>query len=177
MSKRFIVLACMILAAAATRILPHPPNIAPITAVALFSGAYLSDRRLAFLVPLTALFLSDLILGFHNQMWVVYGTFALVVCIGFLLRRRWTPLAIAGAALASSILFFITSNFGEWALGSLYPKTAQGVLACFVAAIPFLQNSLVGDAMYSTVLFGGFALFERWWPALREPNPLRQSVA
>ena len=178
MSKpRFLVLACMILAAAASRLLPHPPNVASITAVALFGGAYLSDRRLAFFIPLTALFLSDLILGFYSHMWVVYGSFALVVCVGFLLRMRRTPLAIAGAALASSILFFVITNFAVWVFGSLYPKTMQGLLACYLAAIPFFQNTLLGDALYSTVLFGGFALVERWWPALREPTLLqRQSV-
>lgn len=178
MSKaRFLVLACMILAAAASRLLPHPPNVASITAVALFGGAYLSDRRWALLVPLTALFLSDLILGFYSHMWVVYGSFALVVCVGLLLRRRRTPLAIAAATLASSILFFVITNFSVWALGSLYPRTMQGLLACYVAAIPFFQNSLFGDALYSTVLFGGFALFERWWPALREPASAAAAVS
>lgn len=178
MSKsRFVVLACMILAAAASRLLPHPPNVASITAVALFGGAYLTDKRLAFLVPMTALFLSDLVLGLYSHMEVIYGSFALVVCIGLLLRRRRTPLAIAGAALASSILFFVITNFGVWVFGSLYPKTMEGFLACYVAAIPFFQNTLVGDALYTAALFGGFALAERWWPALREPTLVQpQSV-
>src|SRR5687768_3393633 len=106
MSKpRFWVLVCMILAAAASRLIPHPPNAASITAVALFGGAYLSDKRLAFLVPIAALFLSDLVLGLYGHMEVVYGSFALVVCIGLLLRKRRSPFTIAGAALASSILF------------------------------------------------------------------------
>ena len=171
---RFAVVACMILAAAASRLIPHPPNVASVTAVALFGGAYLSDRRLAFLVPLTALFLSDLVLGFYSHMWVVYGSFALVVCVGFLLRIRRGPIAIAGAALASSILFFVITNFGVWVFGSLYPKTMQGLLGCYLAAIPFFQNTLMGDAVYSTVLFGGFALAERWWPALREPTLMQR---
>lgn len=174
---RFFVLACMIFAAAGTRLVPHPPNLASITAVALFGGAYLSNRRLAFFIPLAALLLSDLVLGFYGGMWVVYGTFSLVVCVGLVLRKRRTPLAIAGAALVSSILFFVITNFAVWARGSLYPTTIQGLLACYVAAIPFFQNTLLGDALYSTVLFGGFALFERWWPALREPRLLqRRSV-
>ena len=174
MSKpRFVVLVCLILAAAASRLIPHPPNAASITAVALFGGAYLSDKRLAFLVPIAALFLSDLVLGLYSHMEVVYGSFALVVCIGLLLRRKRTPLAIGGATLASSTLFFVVTNFGVWLFGSLYPKTMEGLFVCYVAAIPFFQNTLLGDALYTVALFGGFALAERWWPALREPRLVR----
>src|SRR5205085_7403433 len=115
MSKpRITVLVCMIIAAAASRLIPHPPNMASIAAVALFGGAYLPDKRLAFLVPLAALFLSDLGLGLYSHMEIIYGSFALLVCIGLLLRRKRTPLRIAGAALLSSLLFFVISNFGVW---------------------------------------------------------------
>lgn len=167
-TPRFVVLLVMILAAAASRLIPHPPNVASITAVALFGGAYLTDKRLAFVVPLAALFVSDLILGFYSHMEIVYGSFALVVCIGFWIQRNRSALRIAGAALASSILFFVLTNFGVWAFGSLYPKTAAGLLTCYVAAIPFFQNTLAGDALYTTVLFGGFALAEKLFPILRE---------
>ena len=108
-------------------------------------------------------------LGLYGHMEIVYGSFALVVCVGLLLRKRRSPLRIAGAALASSMLFFINTNFGVWAFGSLYPKTAAGLLTCYVAAIPFFQNTLAGDALYTAVLFGGFALAERLFPVLREP--------
>src|SRR5215470_3185154 len=165
---RLMVLVCMILAAAASRLIPHPPNVASITAVALFGGAYLSDKRLAFLVPIAALLLSDFILGFYGHMEIVYGSFALVVCIGLWLRRRRSALRIASAALAGSILFFIITNFGVWVLDSLYPKTMAGLAACYIAAIPFFQNTLMGDALYTAVLFGGFALAEKWFPVLRE---------
>jgi hypothetical protein len=167
----------MILAAAASRLIPHPPNMASITAVALFGGAYLSDKRLAFLVPLAALFLSDLILGLYAHMEIVYGSFALVVCIGLLLRRKRTTVRVAGAALLSSILFFVITNFGVWAFGSLYPKTTAGLVACYVAAVPFFQNTLAGDALYTAVLFGGFALAERRVPALRERGTLQPQSA
>src|SRR5689334_1431635 len=166
--QRLVVLICLIFAAAASRLIPHPPNMTSIMAVALFGGAYLSDKRLAFLVPFAALLLSDFVLGFYGHMEVVYGSFALVVCIGLLLRKRRSPLRIAGAALASSILFFIITNFGVWAFGSLYPKTMAGLAACYVAAIPFFQNTLIGDALYTAVLFGSFALAERAFPVLRE---------
>jgi hypothetical protein len=167
-TPRFVVLILMILAAVASRLIPHPPNMASVTAVALFGGAYLSDKRLAFLVPLMALFLSDLVLGLYSHMEIVYGSFALIVCIGLLLRQRRTPLRIAGAALLSSILFFVITNFGVWAFDSFYPKTLAGLVTCYAAAVPFFRNTLAGDALYTSVLFGGFALAERWVPALRE---------
>jgi len=175
---RLFVLVGMILAAAASRLIPHPPNFAPIGAMALFGGACFASRLAAFVVPLAAMFLSDLAiglltgnlsLGLHRLIPVVYGSFALIVCLGFWLRSRRTVVPIAGAALASSVLFFVLTNFGVWALGSWYPKTWEGLVACYVAAIPFFHNTLVGDAVYTTVLFGGLALAEKGLPALREP--------
>ena len=98
LKPRLMLVATMILAAAASRLLPHPPNMTPVTAIALFGGATLSDKRLAFVVTLGALFLSDLVLGFHNQMLAVYGSFSLVVCLGLWLQSRRSAFTIAGAA-------------------------------------------------------------------------------
>lgn len=174
---RFVVLVGMILAAAASRLIPHPPNFAPIGALALFGGACFTSKRVAFLVPLAAMLLSDLgigvlsgdlSLGLHALIPVVYGSFALIVCLGFWLRRRRNAVPIAGAALASSVTFFVLTNLGVWSLGSWYPKTWDGLVACYVAAIPFFHNTLLGDAVYVTVLFGGLALAEKGWPVLRE---------
>src|SRR6266542_1156128 len=149
MSKsRLLVVVLIILAAAASRLIPHPPNLASITAVALFGGAYLTDKRLALIVPLAALLLSDLVLGFYSHIEIVYGSFLLVVCLGFLLQRKRSALRIAGAALASSLVFFVVTNFGVWAFGSLYPKTAAGLLTCYIAAITFFQNTLAGRALH-----------------------------
>ena len=168
---RFLVLGGMILAAAACRLIPHPPNFWPMTAMALFGGACFVEKRWAFVVPLAALLLSDLVIGFHGVMPAVYGSVALIVCLGFWLRGRRTVVPIAGAALVSTLLFFVVTNFGVWALQSMYPKTFAGLLACYVAALPFLGNTLLGDAAYTVVLFGGLALAEKWLPALREPLP------
>jgi hypothetical protein len=110
-------------------------------------------------------------------MGIVYGCFALIVCIGLRLHRQRTPLRIAGSALLSSVLFFVITNFGVWAFGSLYPKTVAGLIVCYAAAVPFFQNTLVGDALYTAALFGGFALAERWIPALRERGVLSAQAA
>ncbi len=168
LKSRWTVLVAMILAAALSRLIPHPPNLTAVSAVALFGGAYLPDRRMAFAVPLAALFLSDLVLGFYPHMEVVYLSFALIVGIGQWLRSNRSTPRIAGAALASSVLFFITTNLGVWAFGSFYPKTFEGLTACYVAAIPYFGGTVTGDLLYTAVLFGGFTLLERRFVWLRE---------
>lgn len=169
-SPRFAIIAGLILAAAASRLLPHPPNFTPVGAVALFGGACLADRRLAFLVPLAAMFMSDLVLGLHRGMPVVYLCFALMVCLGFRLRCHRRPLPVTAAAVAGALLFYLVTNFAVWSHGKLYPLTLDGLAACYVAALPFLQNMLLGNLGYAALLFGGLALAERQFPTVREPQ-------
>ncbi len=160
-TARPFVVPALIAIAALSRLLPHPPNATPIAAMALFGGAYLTDRRLALLIPLAAMLLSDLLLGLHSLLPVVYGAFVLTVLLGRWLRGRITPPRVAAATLASSVLFFVVTNFAVWAWGGLYPKTPAGLAEAYIAAIPFFRNTLVGDAVYTVVLFGGYALLER----------------
>jgi len=168
-NPRLAALITIVVGAALLRLAPHPPNLTPITAVALFGGAYFSDKRLALLAPLAALFLSDLFIAFHHQMPVVYGSFAVIVGIGLWLQRRRTAVRIAAAALASSVVFFVLTNFGLWATTSYYPHTFDGLVACYIAAIPWFRNTVVGDLFYTAILFGGFALLERRFAVLRQP--------
>jgi len=170
---RLAALFSAIVAAAALRLVPHPPNFSPIDAMALFSGAYLGRRWVAFAAPLAALFLSDLVLGFYHGMATVYATVALVVAIGWSLSSRRTPLRIAGAAVAGSVTFFLITNFGMWLFSGFYPLTSAGLAACYVAAIPFFQTTVAADLVYAGLLFGGFALAEHFLPRLRagEPQP------
>jgi len=167
---RLAAILTAIFVAAALRLVPHPPNFTPIGAMALFGGAYFGRRVLAFAAPLGALLLSDAAIGFHSGMPYVYGSVALIVLIGWVVAKRMAPLTIAAAALASSVLFFAVTNFGTWATGELYPPSLAGLAACYVAAIPFFQNTLAGDLLYSALLFGGFALLERRLPALCAPE-------
>ena len=151
--------------AAISRLVPHPPNFSPI---AVFGGAQFADKRAAFFVPLAAMFLSDLIIGLHALIPVIYGSFALIVCLGFWVRRRPGVLRIASAAIIGACLFYATTNFGVWAFGTMYPKTFTGLVDCYAAALPFFQNSLLSDLFYSAVLFGGLAMAENYFPRLRE---------
>ena len=173
LSPRLIAIVSAIFLAALLRLLPHPPNFSPIAAMALFSGAFLPRRGLAFAAPIGAMLLSDAVLGFHGGMPVVYASVAMIVAIGWLVSARRTAGRIALAAVTGSVLFYLLTNFGVWASGTMYPKTVEGLVACYVAAIPFFQNSLAGDLFFAALLFGGFALAERWLPALRQGPELR----
>ncbi len=166
---RSLLALIVILIAAGLRIAPHPWNFTPIGAMALFSGALVRDRRLAFLFPLAALFAGDLFLGFHKLMPVVYASFLLSVLIGRWMQNRRTLARVTGATLLGAAQFFIVTNFGVWALADFYPRTLAGLAACYIAGIPFFWNTSAGDAFYVGILFGSFALAERWFPALREP--------
>ena len=164
---RLVALLSAIAGAAALRLVPHPPNFSPIDARALFSGAYVGRRALAFAAPLLALLLSDLVLGFYAGMNFVYASVALIVLIGWWLSERRTVLRVVTAAVAGSVAFFVITNFGMWLFSGFYPLTAAGLEACYVAAIPFFQNTVAGDLFYTALLFGGFALAEHFMPRLR----------
>jgi hypothetical protein len=171
---RIPALLSAILAAAALRLVPHPPNFSPIDAMALFSGAYLGRRWLAFAAPLGALLLSDALLGFYQGMEFQYVSVALIVLLGWFALPKVSVLRLAGAAVAGSALFFAITNFGTWLTSGMYPQTLSGLGACYVAAIPFYQNTLAGDLVYTALLFGGFAVAEHALPILRqgrEPRP------
>jgi len=166
---RTLLALAIIALAAALRIAPHPWNFTPVGAMALFSGAIIRNRRLAFLFPILALFVGDIFIGFHKLMPVVYASFLVSVAIGFWLRDRRTVGRIGLATLLGAIQFFIVTNFAVWAFGLSYPRSSAGLLACYIAGIPFFWNTLAGDAVYAALFFGGFALAERLFPALREP--------
>jgi hypothetical protein len=164
---RILLIVGFILLAAAVRILPHPWNFTPIGAMALFSGAKLTNKWTAFLIPLSALFLGDLFIGFHQLMLIVYLSFCASVLIGRYFRNHQTILPLSVATLLGAIQFFLITNLAVWAYGyTTYAKSFSGLLSCYVDGIPFFANTLAGDAVYAVALFGGFALAERLNPAL-----------
>jgi len=159
--SRFGLMAGLVFGAAATRLLPHPPNFTAVGAIALFAGAHFSRKIWALAVPLAAMLVSDAVLGFSSSLPVVYATFAMIVGLGLLLReRKMRVLPVAGAAVAAATLFYLTTNFAVWAMSGMYPKTPAGLVACYVAAIPFFGPTLAGDLSYTAVLFAGFAWAE-----------------
>lgn len=134
------------------RILPHPPNVAPITAMALFGGVYI-NKKYALIVPLIALFLSDLVLGFHDTMIFVYGSFLLTGLIGIWLKKHKSILNIVVGTFFSSLLFYLITNFGVWLVSKMYSPTIHGLLESYALAIPFYRNTLIGDFIYTGIFF------------------------
>lgn len=153
-----------ILIAAAARILPHPPNVAPIAGLALFSGA-LINKKWGFVLPLGAMLISDLIIGLHPFIIWVYGSFYLIFLLGrYLQSFSFKNLALI--TLLSSTLFYVVTNFGVWAMFDMYPKTLSGLLDCYVQAIPFFRNTLIGDFIFSFGFFYGYKLISRIFTAV-----------
>lgn len=165
-NSRFLILCGMILFAGLTRLLPHYPNFTAVGAMALFGGAYFTDRKLAFIVPLTAMFLTDLIIGLHATMIPVYFSFIIIVAIGMGIKNKKKAGAITLSAISASVVFFIITNFGMWLSGTMYPKNIAGLAECYIAAIPFFHYTALGDLFYSAVLFGAFELVRVKYPKL-----------
>jgi len=149
LSKKQIVIISFIAIAAIFRLLPHLPNVTPVTAMALFSGAYFTNKKLAFAIPLLAMLISDLFLGFSSITLFVYVAFILVSYIGLSSKKMNVK-----TILLSSISFFVITNFGVWLIG--YPKTMAGLVECYTLAIPFFRNALIGDFFFAGVLYFGF---------------------
>ncbi|MBV2246395.1 MAG: hypothetical protein KUL83_04475 [Lentimicrobium sp.] len=167
LSSKTIFVITAIAIAAAFRIVPHWPNFTPVAAMALFAGATINRKWLAFMLPLAALFLSDLVLGFHSTIIFVYGAMILTVLIGSLLSKKLKAGNIAIATVSSSILFFLVTNFGAWMSGMLpYTRDFSGLMQAYIAGIPFFNTALAGDLFYSGVLFGSFILARKRFPRL-----------
>ena len=164
-----LLAACLIGLVVASRVVPHAPNFTPIVAAALFAGAVFRSRGLALGLPVAAMLLSDLVIGFED--WriraVVYAALVLPAILG-LWGRRFRPLVVLlPLALASSLLFFVASNLAVWAFSGMYALDFTGLIQCFVLALPFLQNTVIGDVVWTAALFGSWWLVQLWIPAAR----------
>lgn len=166
-TPRSTTLISMIALAAVARVLPHPWNVTPLAAMALFSGAHFENTRYGFFVAFSSLLLSDLFLGFHMTMLFVYSGFGAIVLLGTFLKSHKTLGTVIFASLIGSVLFFLITNFGSWLLDGMYAKTPWGLLQAYVAGLPFFRNTVAGDLFYVGLLFGSFALAEKRLPILR----------
>lgn len=142
-----------------SRFIPAVPNFSPIISVALFSGVFFADKRIAFLVPIIVMFVSDMFIGFHSTMFATYLSFALIAIIG--MKMTLNKKNVLLSSIGGAVLFFIVTNFAVWCLG-WYGYTFAGLVTCFEAAIPFFRNTLASSLFYSIILFGGFYLVEKY---------------
>lgn len=165
---RFLVITSMIILAALVRFIPHPPNFAPIAALALFGGKYYTDKKLAFVVPILVMIITDAVIGFHYLIPMVYFSFLLIVGIGLLLRKTNKVSWLVAGSIAASTLFFVLTNFYEWYAGILYPQTFSGLITCYVAAIPFFFNTLIADLFFFIVMSMTFEFLTNKYRVLAE---------
>lgn len=147
----------LILLGVLSRLIPHPWNATPVMALALLGGTCLS-KQWAILLPLAIVAISDCLIGWHDTIPFTWGAFLLTGMIAWWIRPRPSPARILFGSLAGSGLFFVITNFGVWVTQDLYPRTVPGLWECYVAAIPFFRNTVLGDLLYTSVLFGGYAL-------------------
>ena len=178
MNLRNVLIGAFILVVAFSRLLDHPWNFTPVAAMALFGGAYLMNKTMAYLLPLAALLLSDVTIevahqlgyfahgGFYGSMWAVYLGFALIVFLGSKVGKEIKPHTVLGGALAGSISFFVITNFATWLGGTMYPMSIEGLVACYTAGVPFFRHTMLGDLVYAIAFFGAFELMKYKFPVL-----------
>ena len=171
-NPKTLTLIAIVVAVSLYRIFPHPHNITPVMALALFAGTYFEKKWMAFAVPLVSMFLADLFLGLHNTIIFVYGAMAIAVLIGFWLQNRVSSLKVIGATISSSLIFFIISNIGVWLVSGYYSKSWAGLIECYTMALPFLQRSMMGDLLFSGVLFLSYWQIQKHWLGMRAAQRL-----
>ncbi len=167
--KRLILLSCLVLVTLSSRLIPHLPNFTSLTSVALFSGFFFRSRILALLVPLSSLFLSDLFLGWHSQIFSVYSSFTLTVLLGHWFKttrgekhlKDLKEMSFLGGVLSSSSIFFIISNFFVWCFDGMYPLNTAGLVQCYIQALPFFRNELMSNFIYSFCLFSAWHIIKK----------------
>ena len=150
-----IILSLIVLFVALARLIPHPPNFTPIIAMGLFGGAYFKNYKLALLIPIMGMLISDFFIGFHSMMLWIYAPLVIVTFIGVWIKDKINTINLISSILLGSILFFIISNFGVWFIGG-YEKNIQGIINCYIMAIPFFHNTLIGSFFYGAIMFGGY---------------------
>ncbi len=148
-----ILAALLVILGMSMRLVPHPWNFTPLTAIALFAGVYL-PRRYAYLVPLTAMVVSDLIIGLHDLVLFTWGSFILIGVIGIWVGRHKSVWSIGTGALGGSLMFFLVTNWAVMQFGTMYPHSWAGLVSSYVAGLPFFRNMLLGDVVYTAVVFG-----------------------
>lgn len=156
---KFIVGVVLIVLAVASRFLPHTGNFSPIMSIALFSGFLFSDRKVGLLIPIGAMFLSDIVLGLHPIMLAVYASFGIIAILGHKMKSGKVMPVLANS-LIGAVIFFVVTNFAVWCEG-WYGYTFEGLLNCYTMAIPYFRATLASSVIYSAILFGGLALAAR----------------
>jgi len=175
------ILSIIILLAAFTRIMPHPPNFSPMAAIGLFGAAHFAKKWQAFFIPLLGVWLSDLVINnfiysssdlnivwLYNGFYWQYISYVLIIFTGLFIFNKGVSLSKTFAGIVgSSGIFFLVSNFGVWAGSGMYPKNISGLISCYIAGIPFMNNTIISDFLFTTVLFGTYYLLQSEYSSLK----------
>ena len=160
-NKKILFITLFITVAALMRLIPHPPNFVPITAIAIFAGVKLNNIKIAYAIPISIMLISDLFIGFYTISLFVYLAFILIITYSSFIKKY----SIKNIIL-SSVMFFIITNFGVWLMGG-YPKNIEGLVLCYTMAIPFFTNSIIADLFFSAILYYGFEQIEKRYLILK----------
>jgi len=175
------IISIIILLAAFTRIMPHPPNFSPMAAIGLFGAAHFAKKWQAFLIPLIGIWISDLVINnivysshssnfvwFYGGFYWQYISYVFIIFAGlFIFNKGISVTNTLGGMVSSSGIFFLFSNFGVWAGGAMYTKNFSGLITCYAAGIPFIHNTIISDALFTTVLFGTYYLLQTKYSYLK----------
>ncbi|NIG55711.1 DUF6580 family putative transport protein [Chitinophaga sp. Cy-1792] len=175
LTLNFFTVTVSILLAAVSRLLPHPPNFAPMLAIGIFGGALFAKKIWAFIIPIASIWISDLLINnivyaayfdhfvwFYDGFYWQYAVYAIVPLLSALLFGKTIKVSrIALMGIGAGILFFLVSNFGVWAGTNMYPHTSNGLLTCYIMGLPFLKGTILSNLFYSGILFGAYYVVER----------------
>ena len=153
----------LILSLTLIRLIPHAPNFSPVIAISLYAGIKFNNRYLALLVPILSMFISDCFIGLHSSMLAVYFCITLNVLLGIFFNKKFTLLNYLYLSLIGSCLFFIITNFSVWLLSNMYPLTIEGLISCYVLALPFFHNTLISALIFGSLLFYTNDRFEKYF--------------
>ncbi len=158
---KVLLIALLIAFAASARLMPHPANFAPIAAIAIFGGAFFSFY-LAVALPLLAMAITDIVIGFHGLIPFTWGSFIFIALMSNRNMKEIKLTSVVGASMAASVFFFVVTNFGVWLEGRLYPQTFEGLMSSYYNALPFFRNTLLGDLVYTGALFTAYVVVYRY---------------
>jgi hypothetical protein len=159
---RFVTATLLILAAAMTRLLPHAPNATPILGIAIFGAAVLYHKTwMKYVIPLSAMLITDLFLGFGSIQLFTYGSIGLIIAGSSMLLKKRTFARVLAGSLMAAVVFFLVTNFGSWLMFDMYERTLSGLATCYTMAIPFFRNTLASTLVSTGALFGLYYLVEK----------------
>lgn len=176
--KNKVLLAVSLIAIATLgRLIPHPWNMTPVAAAAIFAGVKLG-KTYAVIVPLAAMLLGDVVIGFYNwhMLVVVYASMLAVGLVAYFTRSKKGGLIFLARPVFASVLFFLTTNAAVCFFGTMYPHTLAGLVGSYVAGLPFLGRDLMGNLLYTSLFFGVYEYALRPLSVVLSSSPVKREM-